>query len=611
MEGNPEKNATEAWWPTALLVAAIVLWRIPFLNKGIDYTDTGFSLTNYHEAFLGNGINGIGLFMTNLAGGAIYRLLPCGHLLVFRILHWLFGLASLYLAYRIFQPYLRRNILLLVLLVLFMGSKNGEALFNYYSLTTFLLLLSVLLLRDGLVRGKTRLVFWAGIAAGCNVFVRLPNILFAVIGVGILLYGRWMGFLRKQLLINGGAFLAGVVSGVVFDIACMMAFLSPAQMLQSFARYANLALGRSSVSTPNFLGVEETSDAHSVLILVRVLTIQAIRALAWGMAYLLPSAVCIVLIRKIASRQAFGGKTWEKWMVWGLMLFLCLIFFCFASCLGGRNAISLIYLFASGNCLLGLWCCGKQRPEYSFLCAIAILLVPCAIFGSDLGWHRLGLMQNYLVPLALILPVNGKVFRLQNVLFPPCARIAVCHLWQSLLLALMAGVFFFQLSQLPKTYMDASYGQLNCAVGGDSGRLFVGMRTSPQRAAQLAEYQQVMHREELRGMRVAIFGYFPLGNVLGMQENYFSAPCVDYPSIKVQSLLHQIRQHQEKGDALPIVVISHVNQLQRGDDHYTSPAKLAVIDYLLSRAKYDICYESENYLVYVPRIQLANVLAEG
>ncbi len=600
MDSDAKNKDKVAWWLTAVLVAIIVLWRIPFLNKGIDYTDTGFSLTNYRNVFGGQGIDGIGLFMTTLVGGVIYQVLPGGHLLVFRILHWLFGLASLYLAYRIFRIYLKQSHLLLVLLVLFLGSKGGEALFNYYALTTFFLLLSILLLRNGLTQERSGLLFGAGVVAGINIFVRLPNVLLVGIGLGILFYGRWIGFPKRKVLKYSGCFLAGVIIGVFSDFLCMMSFLSPQKMVQSFMRYVSMAFGKSAVTTPNFLGVEETTDAHSIRILIRVLGMQTLRAILWGLAYLLPALTCFVLWRKISLRSSHIKKSvWGTGIGWGVVFLLCLGWFVLAWRLGGRNVIPLLYLCALGCCLAGLWFCGKRQPEYSFLYSIALLLAPCAIFGSDLGWYRLGLMQYYLVPLMLLSLDNWDGFCSFGSI-SKAGEHAILWLQQGVVFAMLSGVLFFQLSQLPQTYMDARYCQLDHPVARCGG-VFAGMRTSARRAGQLEEYQQLMEREELQGRTVAIFGYFPLGHVLGEQENYFTPPCVDYPSIKVQMLLHQIRQHQDNGDELPVVVISHVNQLQRRDDHYTSPAKMTLIHYLLAMAKYGLFHESENFLVYVPQ----------
>ena len=103
---------------TVLFTTVIILWRIPFLNKGIDYTDTGFNIVNYQNVFNGDGIHGIGYFVTTLLGGILYNLFPSMQLLIFRILHWLICLANIFLAYRIFRPYINKNLLLFILLII-------------------------------------------------------------------------------------------------------------------------------------------------------------------------------------------------------------------------------------------------------------------------------------------------------------------------------------------------------------------------------------------------------------------------------------------------------------------------------------------------------------
>lgn len=111
-------------WITIMLWIVICLWRIPFINKGIDYTDTGYSLENYKNAFGSEGIRGIGTFITNVIGGAIYKWLPAYQLLVMRVLHWMIGLLSIYLAYCLFKKYLDKNLILFILLGIFLSSKT-------------------------------------------------------------------------------------------------------------------------------------------------------------------------------------------------------------------------------------------------------------------------------------------------------------------------------------------------------------------------------------------------------------------------------------------------------------------------------------------------------
>ena len=87
----------------------------------------------------------------------------------------------------------------------------------------------------------------------------------------------------------------------------------------------------------------------------------------------------------------------------------------------------------------------------------------------------------------------------------------------------------------------------------------------------------------MENTEVAVFGYFPLGFNISEQKDYFESvmPCVDYPRVSVERLLGVIQEKQDQG-IKPVIVISYVNQIQRGDDHFTSEAKMAVLDYMLS-----------------------------
>jgi hypothetical protein len=111
-----------------------------------------------------------------------------------------------------------------------------------------------------------------------------------------------------------------------------------------------------------------------------------------------------------------------------------------------------------------------------------------------------------------------------------------------------------------------------------------------------------MSSPKLANSEVAIFGYFPLGYVIGPQMDYFSEvqPCVDYPSVSVVSLLEVIEEKQNDS-TYPIIVLSHVNKLQRGDENDTSKAKLAVIEYMLTLTDYQVLVDDDYYLIYVPK----------
>ncbi len=581
-----------------LLIILIIVWRIPFINKGIDYTDTGYSLANYKNVFSGNGIHDIGLFLTTLIGGLIYNILPFGQLLVLRILHWLIGLLTLYIVYKIFCPYVHKNILLILLFILSLGTKNGEALFNYYVLTRLLLIFAILLLRDGLINDNKYLVIFSGIISGINVFVRLPNILFISICFSIVIYYLSKKIPKKKIVIMFSYFLIGSIIGIFLDLLVMMFYMKPTEIFLSFRNYYNLALGKTTNNFYNFLNIEETKDAHSIFILVKLIAKQTIKALFLAITYILPS---IILLNGFFTFCKNKTSKVEYTIIIISLLYSLIYIFKYKR-YTSQNMYILLYLYCLILCLIKLLKYFRTKPTFVFLNSIALILAPCTVFGSDLGLFRLSIIQLYLVP--VILPNKDLLKQSKRICYYFKDKMTNCITIYYYLcyFILIFGVLICNIIKLPIIYMDSTYNNLTYSVNDETG-LLNGMYTSDCRSKQLEEYQMIMNNDKLQGRQLAIFGYFPLGFVLGKQENYFSEPCIDYPSCKIKDLLIEINNHQNNGDDPPIIVISYINQIQRKDKHYTSNAKIALIKYMLSLAEYKIINQTENFTIYatVPR----------
>lgn len=114
-----------------------------------------------------------------------------------------------------------------------------------------------------------------------------------------------------------------------------------------------------------------------------------------------------------------------------------------------------------------------------------------------------------------------------------------------------------------------------------------------------------MSAEELQDKEVALFGFFPLGLVIGPQRDYFEAvdPCVDYPRFSVEVLLEAIQEKEEEG-IVPVIVLSQVDRIQRGrveGTPITSQAKQAVIDYMLSLHDYSVFAQTDYYTIFLAK----------
>lgn len=571
----------------ALLWAVLLFWRIPFWNLGVDYTDTGFSLTNYKNVFYGGGIQDIGVFLTTLIGGVIYRLLPAYQLLAYRILHWLLYVAVDVMTYHFFKRYLKPGVILLALLALNLGSRSGEAIFGYYPLTKLLLIPAIALLVRGVCENKRLPLFFSGLLCGFNIFVRLPNVLFCSMVLGVIFYGVWIKRDKKDIWRGVLTNLLGVLAGAVVALLVMACFMGFDAIFQSFASYVALALGKTDSQIVNFLGIEETSG-HSVFAIVRTVAIQGVYALEDVAMFGIPMLLLALLVHFVWQKLRPGKTTWEYVLIAALE---AVFIFLFREKISS-NLLVVTVLLLFGVVLLLLILGRRIEAEHRLIYLLTLLLGLCCVFGSDLGLRRVSMLQG-LILLVTILGVQDlkkEATAKRHQLFWRHA------LASAVSLILLATILTNVTVKIPETFMDGRIDTLHSEVTEDIGVLR-GMKTSDIRKAELEEYYATV--SAYPDQEIAIFGYFPLGYVIGPQRDFFESvqPCVDYPAVSVESLLGVM---QEKPDVYPILVMSHVNHLQRGDDHDTSEAKLAVFEYMLTRTDYTCILDDDYFTIYVP-----------
>lgn len=573
---------------TIILVLFLVLWRIPFLNKGIDYTDTGFSMENYKNLFFSDGIKSIGRFYTVVLGGFIYKLLPSYHLLVYRILHWVLNLLTYFFAYKVFKKFLNKNIILIGLIAISFSGKAGEALFSYYPLTACLLLLSIWLMTDGIAKQNKLKIFLSGLISGLNIFVRLPNVLFLCMIVALFVYViRTKGGVRKAFQLSI-LYAVGAVSSLAFSLVIMALIMGIDGVIGSFMRYVELALGKTPPGIENFLGIDEVSH-HSVFASLWTVVVQVWKSIK-SLVVLLPAVLICFGADKLLKNKI------KKYWIFVIKLIVCVAWFVFTCSFIANSILHTLYLAAilSGMIVIVLL---RKDAEIVMINIITILVSACSVFGSDAGLTRMNIAGSLLV-LVFIMNVYkiADVLKSENCLL----KNAIClgfNVKNVLIIAVITASVF---NTLPKTYNDANYLDLKYPVNPEISVL-KGMITSEIRAEQINEYYEIMSSSELCDKEVAIFGFFPLGVVIGNQKDYFEAvqPCIDYPGVSVKKLLKNIMTKDAEG-VKPILVASYVHMQQANTEKFTSDAKEAVFNYMLGLYDYKVYSDSEHFTVYVP-----------
>lgn len=579
----------------SILWVTLVLLRLPFVDKGIDYTDTGFSLTNYMLVFSGFGIDGIGTFVTKLIGGIIYEILPAYQLLVFRAIFYLMCVATDVCAYFIFREYLKPATVLIALIAHSFFSLGGESMYSYYPLTKLVLVIAIWLILKGIKSNKCLPVFFSGLLCGVNVFVRLPNVLFCVMIVAIIFYGIWTKSDKKTIIKQSLYYFFGAVIGFVVVLISMTIYMGIENVVNSFMSFVNMALGKPTGSVENFLGIEETGG-HSVFDSIKTIAVQGFFGLKDMCIYGAPMLIIAFVFTIIAKKCPQSGKVVCGCV--GLVLEIAFIVIFKTQVRANLMYVSAVVMMALS--LFMIFALKGKSPQRRVIYLLMFALGVCSVFGSDLGLNRINMLQG-MISLTMLMSISDMQsleifsdkhiksrFVYKNIVAVGVALILLCEL--------VTGITV----NTQSAYMDSKYSQMNAQVD-ERINVLKGMKTSQLRAQQINEYYEVMAAPEFKDSQVAVFGYFPLGYVIGPQRDYFEEvqPCVDYPAVSVVSLLTVIEEKKDEG-IYPIIVISHINKIQRGDDHDTSDAKLAVIDYMLTLTDYEVYLDDENFLIYVP-----------
>ena len=199
-----------------IILALIILYPLLLIWQGLDFTDMGYSLTNYQQIFNDpeSVSYGFGLWLTNIIGGVWILLfgdslgLLGANLAGVLVLYLTIGLS-----YLLLKPYIDRKYLLIGLLFTLIFTK-WFFLLHYDNLTALFFVASAFFLINGLESAKNWKILTSGLILGLNIFIRLPNILGFLLMLSIFFYG----YINKTSIIPQAKQAISFISGYVLAI---------------------------------------------------------------------------------------------------------------------------------------------------------------------------------------------------------------------------------------------------------------------------------------------------------------------------------------------------------------------------------------------------------
>jgi hypothetical protein len=164
---------------SALLYLFIFVYPLLWIWQGLDFTDTGFWLTNYSLIFTHpeTVTTGFLCYLSEIIGGVWIALWGKSGLIGARfgyVLVLYLTIAAVYYALR--DEFEKQHLLFSLFVALVFITRQDHMIIGYNNLTALFYAIAGGLLYKGIKEEKTILLFFAGAAAVLNIFVRMPNI---------------------------------------------------------------------------------------------------------------------------------------------------------------------------------------------------------------------------------------------------------------------------------------------------------------------------------------------------------------------------------------------------------------------------------------------------
>ena len=221
----------------------VILFLYPFItiNQGVDVSDSTYSFSNFLFFEQMEGMWVVSTYVSNVAGWLLTKL-PFGTTLLGMKVYATFLISgTALLVYFMFRKWMPAWIAFVgeMIAIGFCWIPAG-ILYNY--LTYFLFTLGAILLYQGLVEEKDKLLVLAGIVLGINVFVRIPNLteMALIVGLWYYLAGKRQ---KINVIVNKTLkCLAGYIVGVTIPLVgviCRFGFSGIVDMVLGLGSIGN------------------------------------------------------------------------------------------------------------------------------------------------------------------------------------------------------------------------------------------------------------------------------------------------------------------------------------------------------------------------------------
>jgi len=573
----------------------LLLFALLHINKGVDLTDSGFSLAGYVFFRHADAAFALNIYLSNVIGFCL-TLLPFGqYMLAMNVYSSLLVFATALIAYRFFITKMPAWVAFISLAAAIgLAWCPSVILYNYLSYCLFLL--AAILIFRALVGFHPACLVIAGALLGLNVYVRNPNILQAGLIVCVWYYAWLRKKSKQQVMKETLLCLAGYVTALLAMTGVMMI---------SHGSQAPLNMLR------GLMGIADSNASYSIFSMIGALFEAYLTSAKW----LFYMALCILpgipfLMIKLSG--LFGNKIAEdsitilKKIAYSLAI--ALLFYGFFR-LGMYN-----FKFYQKDAAL-------QWATVFILISLVNMVYMLCSKTVDVHWKLIAALG---IAICLITPLgsNNNVWPLINNLF----FVAPITVWRAYLLARYGRRFvgsketpvpLFPLKAMQMgivcmfIIMSLGVGSFYVFRDGEDGKarqtpvsgneILRGMRTNAENAANLAEITAFLQASpQYDGHELILYGNIP---GLSYCLNRPSAISVTWPDLDSygaarfeEELAALSAQIEVKGHPAPLLILNTTIP-----ERPSVQEKLVLLEAFMEGLDYGAVFENQAFVLYAIR----------
>ncbi len=516
---------------TPLTLVVLLIFCVFFLLslQGFDVCDEGWYLSFYQQIFDNpeSVEYNFAFWLTGVVGGVWYKIFPNGGIVSFRVLALIVNLVTLIISYKVLRQFIKKNIALLSLTMIFFINDFALLAFYYNHFSSLLAVIVVWLLISGLKKDNWILIILAGFVTAANVFARLPN---------ILLFSFVLVFPAQYIMDNGSKNFKKCINNILYySLGAVLGFFIVYLVLLAFN---HLDVFKNAVLGIIDKGGEQDSN-HNIFRLLKVYKTQ------YGGILLTSLKIAMIF----AVYTLFNGYTKNKIVL--KFVLQALIFLAFSYLVYSQN-ISIMYAFGFFGTLATIFT-RAINVNTRLLALLSLLFMVLLPFGSDGGIHNAGYVSLWFsLPFFFwyILNINDLKITLNS--FKSSSIISINHnIIKRIIIVFVLAFFMTKFYKMSNTsYFDGgSRFNKKYTIYNTLANIY----TTQERATIINDLLEELDGFVTEGDYLLAYDKIPMINYLTKTKPYMGISWVwVYDSYTFE---RKLKEAENEIEALPIVVL--------------------------------------------------------